>query len=204
MSQPKDPFLAELLEGLEGLDGLDGLDVGEDAIGRDLERLGEPLAPTVSLRDRLFASTETNHRFDELVDVIGREADLDADAVHDLLLSVDQASSWEPGPVPWISLLHFEGGPSRQQHITGFVRIEPGQVFPEHGHLGPETIVVLQGECRDSFDGKVHGRGALVRTEPDVEHELVVTSDVPFVYLAVVSEGISLGGEAIRYDDPRG
>ena len=188
----------------------------EDEFLRELRDLDEasddaiaPLAnalPTAStdggVRSRLLASTETTHRFEELVDVIANDADLPASRVDELLLAIDQPETWESGPAPGIDLFHFDGGPKTARAITGFVRIETGGTFPEHGHLGAEVVVILQGEARDTRTGKVHGRGDRVTATPGDEHALVVTSDIPFVYLAVVEEGIRIGERELKYDDP--
>ncbi|MEM9074051.1 MAG: cupin domain-containing protein [Myxococcota bacterium] len=190
MTEPKDPFLDELLEG------------DLDALEQALSKLAED-APSSSRRDALLQATTTTNRFPELVEALAKATDLNEDAAQDLLIAVDDASRWVDGPAPWIHLLHFEGGPATARSITGFVKVDPGQAFPEHGHLGDEIVIVLQGEAKDSLSGKVYRRGDTVTADPSIEHAVIVVSDIPLIYLAVVAEGIRLGGEDIPFDDPR-
>ncbi len=156
-----------------------------------------------SLRARLFANVSKTHRWEDLLDQIARDCDLDRDATEALLLTVDQPSSWEPSPLPGVQLLHFEGGPSTTNAITGFVQIEVGGTFAEHGHAGAEIVVVLQGELRDEQTKKRYGRGDRVVSGVDDVHALTAISDIPVIYLAVVQNGITLDGELIGPDDPR-
>lgn len=194
MTHPKDEdeFLRELQELDEAFD---------DAIAPLADSL--PKAnPDSSLRDRLLSSTKSTHRFDDLVELVANDADLPTSRVEELLLAIDEASTWEEGPAPGIELFHFDGGPKTAQSITGFIRIASGGGFPEHGHLGNEVVIILQGEARDTATGIVHGRGERLEATPGVEHALVVTSDIPFVYLAVVDQGIRIGDRNYKYDDP--
>lgn len=194
MTHPKDEddFLRELRD-LE--------DCVDDAIAPIANTLPGS-NPDAGLRARLLASTESTHRFEELVELISQASDLPSSRVDELLLAVDNASSWEEGPAPGIDLFHFEGGPKTAHSITGFVRIVTGGGFPHHDHLGAEVVVVLQGEARDTATGIVHGRGARVTAKPGHEHALEVTSDIPFIYLAVVEQGLSIGEREFKYDDP--
>lgn len=197
MTHPKDEddFLRELQEMDEAFD---------DAIAPLANALPSENADS-SVRARLLSSTRSTHRFDDLVDLIAKDADLPASRVDELLLAIDDShdgSTWEAGPAPGIELFHFEGGPETAQSITGFIRIASGAEFPQHGHLGTEVVIILQGEARDTSTGVVHGRGERIVAKPGIEHALVVTSDIPFVYLAVVEKGIRVGDRDYKYDDP--
>jgi hypothetical protein len=161
--------------------------------------------PPPPLRDRILGAIRSTHRFDELEAQLATILDLPAAAVRDLLLAIDggrkeRGGRWEDSPMPGVELLHFDGGPAVADAITGFVRIAPGAEFPHHEHVGEETVVVLQGACRDS-SGTVHGRGAVVRMQPGTAHSLVALGPIPLVYTAVVQRGLKIGGSFIGPDD---
>jgi len=160
-------------------------------------------ADAASGRKRLLEAARQTHRFEELVEAIAKAADLTPADVEPLLLKIDEPEAWDRGLHDAMHLLHFEGGPMTANAITGFVRIAPGHEFPMHDHVGEETVIILQGECRDHADGDLYGRGARIRSGPGYEHGLTVTSDIPLIYLAVVQQGIVVGGQVIGPDDPR-
>lgn len=182
-----------------------------DELGEDLDLevagmlaliAGAP-SESAPLRARLIESLERTHRWDDLEHEMAALVDLDVDAMRAVLLAIDAAGPWDPGPADAVELLHFRGGPAMANHITGFVRIAPGQPFPEHEHLGDEAVMVLQGGFRDS-SGAEHGRGALVRMPRGSAHSFVAVGPLPLVYLAVVEDGVKIGDTVISADDPRG
>ena len=189
MSAPKRRFLDEL----------DPAD--REVLAEAISALPE-VPPAATARERLLDAAARTHRFEELVEPFAEACDLDRGAAEDLLRAVDEPERWSTGPAPWIHLLHFEGGPKTARCITGIVKVEPGRSFPRHGHLGPETVLVLQGRARSGE--RTYERGDLLTAGPDDVHEVEVVSDIPLVYLAVVAEGIVLGGETITFDDPQG
>ncbi|MGF1468523.1 MAG: cupin domain-containing protein [Sandaracinaceae bacterium] len=191
---PRDPFLDELLDGLD-----------PEEAGGLLEELAMAAAPppTPALRDRILASAAATHRFADLADRIARDVDLDRAATDALLLTIDDPGRWAESLVPGVSLLHFEGGPRTADAITGFIRIDPDASFPVHAHLGDEVTLLVQGELRDEATGAIFRRGQRVALGAGVEHgPLVVVSDVPAIYLAVVAHGITLGGRTFGPEDP--
>lgn len=163
---------------------------------------------SAALRERLLATLRTAHRFDDLEARVAELTDLDLEQVRALLLAVDgpeaeRGGRWEAGPSEHVRLLHFAGGPAVEGAITGFVRIAPGEAFPEHEHVGDEAVLILQGALRDETDGSLHGRGEVVRKGPGTSHVIRAHGEVPLVYLVVVREGVRIGGELITPDDPR-
>jgi mannose-6-phosphate isomerase-like protein (cupin superfamily) len=163
---------------------------------------GDP-AESAALRARLFETLQHTHRWDDLETEIATLIDLDLDATRALLLAIDGAGPWEPGPVEHVELLHFDGGSAVADAITGFVRIAPGEAFPEHEHMGDEAVLVLQGGFRDS-SGSVHGRGELVRMPRGSSHSFVASGAIPLVYLVVLEGGVKIGDVLITPGDPRG
>jgi putative transcriptional regulator len=161
-----------------------------------------PSAPS-ELRARLLDSARTTHRFEDVLAQIALDADLSDDTTAALLLAIDEPARWSPGPMPGLSLLHFDGGPKTAGAITGFVRIEPGARFPEHDHGGEEIGVILQGQLRDTATGRLHGRGDRLVHHPGTEHALEAVSRIPVIYLAIAHVGVVLGGQLIGPEDAR-
>lgn len=163
---------------------------------------GAAVPPPGALRDRLLASVRHSHRWDDLLPELAKAMCLSVDEAARVLVTVDRPDGWEDAPFPGVRLLDFEGGPGTEDAITGFVRIEPGASFPHHEHVGHEIVVVLQGSCVDS-EGTEYFRGQRIDKAPGTAHAITVTSDIPLLYMAVVQDGLILGGQHLRKGDPR-
>lgn len=175
----------------------------------DLDALVEALAPdaeptrsTTASRARLLDALAETHRFDDLEPEVASLLDLDADAAGRLLLDLDTEAVWEPGPHEHCQLFHVTGGPRVADAVTGFVRIAPASGFPEHEHLGPESVLVLQGAFRDA-DGRVVVAGELARMPAGSTHAFEVVGELPLLYLAVIQRGVVIGGVPLLAGDPR-
>jgi putative transcriptional regulator len=158
------------------------------------------LPPAPEVRSRLLAAAQGRSRFAPFLKRIAQIIQLSLGETEELVTALDDPERWVPGPIPNVTLLHFSGGPALQNAITGFVRIAPGGVFPLHKHLGDETVMILQGCCRHD-DGSVARAGDVVSMGVGSQHELTALDDL--LYLAVVHEGIEVGGQAMRASDPR-
>jgi quercetin dioxygenase-like cupin family protein len=133
------------------------------------------VAPKPETKARLLSSLAEN-RFLPFVDELSRHFDLAVDRMKQILRKIDDALAWEPGPMPGVSLIHFDGGPNAFAADTGFVRFPAGSIFPQHDHAGPELTYVLQGKFTDS-DGKVYGPGDLMIKHPGESHSLKIGAD---------------------------
>ncbi|MDQ3034041.1 MAG: cupin domain-containing protein [Myxococcota bacterium] len=185
-----DEFLAEL-----------GAEEDLDVAGA-LALLAGESEGSAALRERVIAAVRTTHRWDDLEAKIASLIDLDLDATRALLVAIDERGGWEAGIAESVELLHFRGGTAVADAITGFVRIAPGEAFPEHEHVGDESVLVLQGAFRDS-SGTLHERGELVQRPAGSSHSLVAVGALPLVYLAIVQRGVRIAGELLTPDDPR-
>ncbi len=185
-------FLSEAIDDGAPLEGVETLALALDAV-----------APPPALRSRLERSLAQTHRFDDLEEVVASLADVSLDRARTLLLQVDAPdATWEPGPAPGIDLMHFEGGPRVRDAVTGFVRHAPGATFPEHDHVGDESVLVLQGAFEDA-DGVVYRSGEVAARGPSSSHSYRAVGPLPLVTMAIVQGGVILDGVAIPPGDPR-
>jgi len=139
-------------------------------------------------RTRLLGTVgSVSERFAPFVDRLRAFFDLSAEALREVLARAERESEWEPGPLPWISLLHFEGGPRVAGLDTGFVRFEKGSVFPPHRHTGFERVLILSGGYYD-HEQRFYGPGDRHDMVADSEHALQMSTDED-VWLAVIVEG---------------
>lgn len=163
----------------------------------------EPVPVSPALAERLARSLDVTHRFDDLEALVAEIGDLPIDRARALLLSLDAPETrWDPGPGEGIELLHFAGGPKVAGAVTGVVRHAPGVRFPEHDHVGNETVLVLQGECVDD-DGSIYRAGDVAPRGPGSPHSYRAVGPLPLLTLAVVHGGVIVGGEVYGPSDPR-
>jgi quercetin dioxygenase-like cupin family protein len=146
------------------------------------------VAPSPQLRQRLLASAGGG-RFENfsarLADLYG----VSLGRARELLGLLERTASWE-SPLPGAHLLHFIPGTAYANADCGFVRIEPGAMFPWHLHRGEERCVVLEGSISD-HEGQTWTAGDLAVGEPGSTHELRAGSD-GVLFAARVIDGIDL------------
>lgn len=172
---------------------------GADVLGN----LVPPATPSPTLRARILGAAKAEGRLDRFADATAQMLDLSRADAQALLDRVDDPYVWSQGLVPGMKLFHVQGGPGVQGAITGFVRIDSGASFPDHEHLGEEEVLVVQGSCLDSVDGKIYRPGDRVRMAEGSVHSFSVRPGPDFLYLAVVFNGIRVGDQELRADDPR-
>jgi len=128
--------------------------------------------------------------------------DVHEDAAQEMLHALDATSSWQAGFLPGMELFHVEGGASVADAITGFVRLPAGAHFPDHRHLGDESVLILQGYCCEADE--TVGPGALLERPAGSAHSFdVLEGGTSLLYLAIVHEGLEVGDMVLRADDPR-
>ena len=155
-----------------------------------------PVAPAPEVKARLLASVGGG-RFERFAARMAQLYDVTVDKARELLGLVERPASWEQEP-GGISLVHFSGGPAYAAADCGFVRLEPGAVFPPHKHLGEEASVVLQGHVRDAASGRLLGPGdELVQAEGS-EHHLICEGNEPCIFAARAMNGIEVAGAPVR------
>jgi putative transcriptional regulator len=172
----------------------------------ELTQLVDELAPaTVSGdgRSRLLANLPSS-RFERFAADVAKLLDIDEATAQTLLDGIDRGENWVPGLFPGMDLYHVDGGPTVERAITGFVRLGAGAQFPEHGHVGDEYVLILQGYYTDDVSGKEYGPGDIAHLPGGTSHSFrVLAESTGLLYLAVIQEGMEIGGEVIDYNDPR-
>lgn len=166
------------------------LDMCLDTVG-DLDGLVTPIEPAREVETRLMASVGGG-RFEHMSSRMAGLFDVSVDRARELLALVERTASWEIA-LPGIHLVHFEGGPSTVNDDCGFVRIDPGHMFPEHSHLGQEITIILSGRLRDR-DGRVLSPGDELVHDQTITHHLEVDGDEPCLYATRASNGITIAG----------
>lgn len=177
-----------------------------DVPDEDLEALGAATlgaaSPAPELRARLLASATLAHRFDRFAAGAAELLDVDEATARSLLDGIADPSSWHGSPVPGVELYDLAGGPAVADAIRGFVRMQAGAAFPEHEHLGDETVLVVQGSFEDGVSGEVHRAGDVVRKAAGTRHDFLVRPGPDLVYLVVLPTGVRIGDQVIGPNDP--
>ncbi len=156
-------------------------------------------APSAVL-GRVLQSTQHLHRFERYAATVAALLDVSLHEASAKLDRLDRPGAWQPGLFRGMELLHVTGGPAVANAVTGFVRIAAGKEFPEHEHLGQESVLVLQGRCVDG--DKVFGPGDLAHMPTGSSHSFQVCAGPDLLYLAVVQTGVKVGGMVLTPDDP--
>jgi quercetin dioxygenase-like cupin family protein len=185
-----DTFLEEALEG------------DDERLDFELLLATEPETPSRSLKDRLLDALSVTNRFDDLEERVAELADLSREQAKALLLRVDAAPVWEPGPTAGIEIFHFTGGEKVRNAVTGFVRVAPDVAFPEHEHVGDENVLVLTGKLADS-SGESYGPGEIARMPAGSQHSFHAVGPTLLLLMTVVQQGVIVGGQLIPPGDPR-
>jgi hypothetical protein len=175
-----------------------------DEVARGLDVLAGSLVadvPPPALWDRIASSTQAPGRFYRFTDHVARLLDVAEDKARELLDRAADPSAFVAGLVPGMGLLNVQGGPAVAHAITGFIRLPSATQFPEHKHLGQESVLVMQGRIQDGAD--VAGPGDLITMPAGSSHSFFVPPGPDLLYLAVVQDGIQVGDAIVTPDDPR-
>jgi hypothetical protein len=146
-----------------------------------------PVLPRPCARDALLSALATGERFRPFVADLMHWCDLTAIQVRELLAQIDEASAWQPGPLPGLAFMPFSAGANAIAHDTGFARMPRGLCFPYHRHAGHEVNYVLEGALRDG-DGTLYLPGEAMVKAPGSAHECYVPEDGDAL-IAVVQVG---------------
>jgi len=163
----------------------------------------EPLAPPPPLRSAILAAAVSEGRFARFATTFAKLLDVTVEAARRILDTFEASPDWEDGPLPGTcASLWIAGGPATAGCIRGFIRLGAGMTFPDHGHLGDEAVLVLQGSFTDLTNGRESLPGDVVTMPAGSRHSFVATPGGPdLLYFVLLREGVELGGEIIRARD---
>jgi putative transcriptional regulator len=114
-----------------------------------LAALVPPVAPPERVLSSVLDEVEGPGRFTRFADRVAELFDLGREKARALLESLGAAEAWQPGPLPGLSFVPVETGPSRVHGLAVFIRVPPGQRFPDHTHHGREWTLVMEGGLRE-------------------------------------------------------
>lgn len=125
-----------------------------EALAAVLHRV-PPERPSAGLRRRILESVHPASRYAGFGERLAALFDLDAESLGEVLARARRPSdaAWFSVPIPGLRVLHVEGGPETQGSACALVRMEPGTPFPDHGHVGEERALILDGLCEESRGG---------------------------------------------------
>jgi anti-sigma factor ChrR (cupin superfamily) len=165
---------------------LDEAKLVEDAVAKDpalraeldkyIAIVGREVAPSPSVRDRLFADVDAlskPNRWERFAARVAEIYDVTVDKARMFLSWIDEPSRWENAAVPGVQLIHLPAGPQWAAADCGIVRMPAGFHFPNHGHHGPELTYVLQGKITES-SGATLDVGEELELPAGAEHSFVV------------------------------
>jgi quercetin dioxygenase-like cupin family protein len=143
-----------------------------------------PLPPSAGLRQRLLKSAERAGRHLQHLSLLGALFQCDERRARHLLKLLDDPRVWaEMSGV--CSLIHVRPEPALASADVGFVRVQAGEEFPWHRHLGPEEVLVLQGGFEDSLGGRTLA-GERSSLAAGTEHSLRALPGQDLIYAVVV------------------
>jgi quercetin dioxygenase-like cupin family protein len=123
---------------------------------------GSRVAPPAGLRRDLLAHLDGTARYAGFARRLGALFHLDEAATTALLAALDRPAGWKP-LFPGVARLSALPGASltalAARVNASFLRVDPGAEFPHHRHLGPESLLVLDGGLV-SHGGRTDGQAS--------------------------------------------
>lgn len=158
--------------------------------------------PAPALLDRLMKSVDAESRFGErFAAQMAAIIDSTKETAQSFLDALADATRWHESGLPGVGLFDVQGGPRVANAVVGFVRMEPGSVFPEHTHVGDEIVLIIQGGYVDSA-GVMHRAGEEHRMPAGTTHAFTAAPGPDLVYLGVVQQGFNIGEAHFGPDSP--
>jgi putative transcriptional regulator len=143
-------------------------------------------------RARLLAAvSESSERFAPLFGKLMLFFDLSAGALRAVFARAAREEEWQAGPLPWVSLFHFQGGPLVAGLDTGLVRLQKSMPFPRHRHTGVERVLILEGGYYD-HEQHFYGPGDIHDMPEGSEHSLLMNAERDVLLAVILSAEIQV------------
>jgi len=154
-----------------------------------------PAPPPPSLFDRIRQTADAQREPEALVSKVAGLLGDTARRARYLLRMLHDAEPWIE-LFPGCKLMHVQPGPAiaGPRMDVGFVTLDANVPFPEHEHVGEETVLIISGELVDLTSGARASAGALVTMAAGTEHTVAAGPDGAVTYLVVVDGGVKIGG----------
>jgi ChrR Cupin-like domain len=145
-------------------------------------------------RAQLLATVaQSAERYAPFFDKLTKFFDLSVEALREVFVRAERESEWQPGPLPWVSLFHLEGGPAVAGLDTGFVKLKRGMPFPPHRHKGSERVIILEGGYHD-HEQRFYGPGDAHDMTEGSQHSLQMVADRDVLLAVIMSDEIEVVG----------
>ena len=154
------------------------------------------IAPSDVVRGRahLLATVgQSAERYAPFFDKLTEFFDLSVEALREVFVRAERESEWQPGPLPWVSLFHLDGGPAVAGLDTGFVKLKKGMPFPPHRHKGSERVIILEGGYTD-HEQRFYGPGDAHDMTEGSQHSLQMVTDRDVLLAVIMSDKIEVVG----------
>jgi quercetin dioxygenase-like cupin family protein len=157
---------------------------------------GSEVTPSDLARGRsqlLEGVGQSTERYAPFFDKLTEFFDLSVAALREVFVRAERESEWQPGPLPWVSLFHLEGGPAVAGLDTGFVKLKRGTTFPPHRHKGSERVIILEGGYYD-HEQRFYGPGDAHDMSQGTQHSLQMVADRDVLLAVILSDEIEVVG----------
>ena len=146
-----------------------------------------------SLRSRVLGSLAKTPRFAHFEDRVAAMLQIPVERARVVLRAFDDPGVWAR-ELPMAEFFWVERGAALKDAVCGFVRVDRGQTFPEHEHLGRERVLMIQGAMVDVVTGERFGPGDISEREAGSSHAYVAEDGgVDMVHLVVADVGYRFG-----------
>jgi len=188
--------LDAFLDDMRALDDSESAELKSQPAGLGLLQLSEALEPSTapaSLRARLLAELPVTRRFERFAASVAKLLDIGLERANALLDRLDDAAVFTT-EMPGVEFFWVEGGPRVANAVRGFLRVAAGTTFPEHEHLGEETVLVLQGAFTEPGSGRTVRAGETDVLSAQSSHTFHAPPDGPdLLMLQVTAVGVRVG-----------
>ena len=140
----------------------------------------EPVMPPPAAMTGLLAQIRATDRMTHFAPQLAAHYDLTIEAALALIAQIRGNTGWVDGLAPGLKMLPVQTGPRLQGELSAIVYLEPGAVFPDHPHLGPEDVLVLEGAYVDS-SGAEYWRGEVHRSVAGTHHSFQAIGGIPCI-----------------------
>jgi hypothetical protein len=152
----------------------------------------EPVTPPAPALSGLLTQVRATDRMTHFAPKLAELYDLTIEEALALIAQIRASAGWNDGPSPGVKLLPVITGPKLRDALAAIVWLDPDAEFPDHPHLGPEDVLVLEGAYRDS-GGEEFWRGELHSSVGGTQHSFRSIGGMPCICAALhaISHGDS-------------